>query len=321
MKGIFGKGVTCIYLDQFAASNIFDQPNNSLWKNIADLIQQKARQGKIICPVPSEHFLESAAKNRQNAMEMDQAFYSLAKGWAIKSEAFMTPTLIISLLRNKTPDWSSYCVKLKHPNTLAHDHYFSSFSEKNTTFRKQIEGRVNGQNVKRSILRQKRFPNAQIEPLTKAMRYLSIEPFSKRLGTLILKGSIITQGVETATGPIIDWVDLLIEILLKHHQLQWTEAIQLYGILRQSGFDKIPPLNIRSELTINLAKHHKKETTNDHVDIMRLSTGLPIADLLFTDKQRKHELTETHLAEKYNAQVFSGTDADLEHFYSVLNQL
>ncbi|WP_316794201.1 hypothetical protein [Pedobacter frigoris] len=31
MKGYFGKDVTCIYLDQFAASNLFDNPSNELW--------------------------------------------------------------------------------------------------------------------------------------------------------------------------------------------------------------------------------------------------------------------------------------------------
>jgi hypothetical protein len=51
---------------------------------------------------------------------------------------------------------------------------------------------------------------------------------------------------------------------------------------------------------------------------MRLSTGLPAADLLFTDKQRKHELQQTGLADKYKTEVFSGTVPDLNDFHERL---
>ncbi|MFP5082007.1 hypothetical protein [Pedobacter sp. JCM 36344] len=54
---------------------------------------------------------------------------------------------------------------------------------------------------------------------------------------------------------------------------------------------------------------------------MRLSTGLPASDLLFTDKQRKFELLQTGLAEKYQTEVFTGTHSDLELFYSRLEQI
>jgi len=98
MKGYFGSGVTCIYLDQFAASNLLDNPPNELWQKISDLLMEKSKVGNIICPVPTEHFLESANKNKESALAMDKRFADVGKGLAFRREVFVTANHIISLV-------------------------------------------------------------------------------------------------------------------------------------------------------------------------------------------------------------------------------
>jgi hypothetical protein len=117
---------------------------------------------------------------------------------------------------------------------------------------------------------------------------------------------------------VIDWVDLILQLLLFQHQMTAAEGIQLRDLIERTGFDELPALDIRISLTANLSIEQKKETINDQIDIMRLATGLPAADLLFTDKQRKHELQQTGLDVKYQTEVFSGTVTDLNAFYEWL---
>lgn len=318
MKGYFGPSVTCIYLDQFAASNILDQPSNDLWNKISELIYEKERNGKIICPVPPEHFLESSNKSKDRAILMDERFYRLGQGICFRPEAFVTANLIIALLRNKPMNQGMYCGELLYPNILSKPEAFNRFSQDHQLLNRQITEVTTSQNRVRSIIRLKKFPAEAMNPLVQAMKMMEIEPFLKRLQDLINDGHIITQGVEFATGPVIHWVDLVIEILLKHHQLNLEEAIRLKDIIAKTGFDLIPTLDIRVTLTVNLASEHKTENVNDQIDIMRLSTGLPLSDILFTDKQRKFELIQTGLDKKYGTTVFSGTNADLKTFRNQL---
>jgi hypothetical protein len=109
MKSYFGAGVTCIYLGQFAASHMLDQPGSDLWDKIGRLLTEKSKTGKLICPVPTEHFLESANKKKDNALAMDKLFYELAKGIAFRPEAAVTANQIIGIIRQLPLTKETFC--------------------------------------------------------------------------------------------------------------------------------------------------------------------------------------------------------------------
>ena len=316
MKGYFGHNVTCIYLDQFAASNILDEAGSVIWEEISEVLLDKAGKGMVICPVPSEHFLESAKKNKEKALLLDQKFHEIGRGLAFLPEPFATANCIMSIVRNSPVSAKTFSDQLRFKGTLSEEGAFNRFQNDHRLMSALISEATTSTNELRDALSKKRFPKAVKEPVFQASKLLQINHFRERLDELIEKGRIISRGVAFSTGEIIDWPDLLLQILLGQHRMTSSEGIYLRKVIDQTGFDRIAPLDIRVTLTAHIAAEHKKETVNDQVDIMRLATALPAADLLFTDKQRKHELQETGLAVKYNTEVFSGTEADLKAFLS-----
>ncbi len=321
MKSYFGSGVTCIYLDQFAASNLLDNPPNELWQKTSDLLFKRLKEGRIICPVPPEHFLESANKNRASAFAMDKRFAEVGHGLAFRLEVFMTADQIIALLRGTPLTKDSFCNRLARPDTLTKSGAFEDFKAKHELLKSQIDEATIGQNVVREITRKKKFSAVQMAPILSVLKKREMKPFYDLLDEVINNGRFVSKGVKFASGEVIHWADYVMQVLMAHHNMTRWEAVYLKDIVHRTGSDRIPCLDIRHTLTVNLAGEHKNESVNDHIDIMRLSTGLPPADLLFTDKQRKFELLQTGLAEKYGTKIFSGTSADLHEFYDVLENL
>lgn len=319
MKGYFGQGVACIYLDQFAASNLLDSPPNDQWAKISKLLEELYLAGRVICPVPPEHFIESANKSRDKALILDKRFAKLANGLAFRPEAFVTAGHIISILRNKPLTQDTFCDRLKKINTMSQTGAYDEFKSRHALFNSQVTEVTAGQNEIRKITGQKRFSPKAMEPLIKISKAREIQPFYELLDEVINKGGFVSKGVKFGAGEVIHWADYVMQILMAHHHMNIWEAIYLKDIISRTGFDRIPSLDIRTTLIANLAAEHKKETTNDHIDIMRLATGLPPADLVFTDKQRKHELEQTGLTVKYKTRVFCGTSVDLEEFYQALS--
>ncbi|WP_179414833.1 hypothetical protein HDF19_19720 [Mucilaginibacter sp. E4BP6] len=321
MKGYFGSGVTCIYLDQFAASNLLDNPPNELWQKISDLLIKKSRDGHIICPVPAEHFLESANKNKESALAMDKRFAEVGKGLAFRREVFVTANHIVSLVRGTPLSQATFCDRLVRRDTLTNAGVYEDFKTKHSLLNSQITEITTSQNEFREIARQKKFSPEAMAPLLAAVKAHEIKPFYDLLEEVVINGRFTSKGVNFNSGEVIHWADYVMQVLLGHHKLTIWEAVYLKDIIFRTGFDRIPSLDIRVTLTANLAVEQKKENVNDHIDIMRLSTGLPPADLLFTDKQRKFELLQTGLAEKYGTKIFSGTSTDLHEFYEILENL
>jgi len=80
-------------------------------------------------------------------------------------------------------------------------------------------------------------------------------------------------------------------------------------------------LNIKSSLNAYLAVKNKKENSGDHIDLMRIATYLPSADILFTDKKRKYEICDLGLDKKYKTLVFSGIENDLIQVKELLRMI
>jgi len=318
MKEYFGKNKTCICIDQFAASNLFDESPGQHWAEIAALIDVKFAEGKIICPVPTEHFLESSNRSKERALKVDHKLHELGHGLAFLPEAAIAANFMVALLRNLPVDQHIFCAPLKHASTFSQQGAFNGFKEQHADLNAKVTEAAIGANKLREILAEKRFPRSVMEPMYQASKWQQVRPFLERLAELIDTGQIISRGVDFQTGQVIHWADLIIQILLWKYKVTADECRRLLDIIVATGFDRIPPLDIRVSLTANLAIEHKKETINDQIDIMRLSTGLPAADFVFTDKQRKFELSQTGLDKKYQAEIFSGTKADLVLFLSRL---
>ena len=67
-----------IYLDQFSVSEmVFGE---GVWETIRTLLVNAVDSGKVICPIPLEHFIETAGLERSKAIQQDQFFKSISHG-------------------------------------------------------------------------------------------------------------------------------------------------------------------------------------------------------------------------------------------------
>jgi hypothetical protein len=129
--------------------------------------------------------------------------------------------------------------------------------------------------------------------------------------------------VHFESGDVPHWSDLLIHQLTNTHKLKAKEINSLIIHIEKYGFNKIPTLDIRFTLSALISVFNKKETVNDQIDIIRIALGLPVSDILLTDKKRKSELLLSGLDKKYNCEIYCGSLYDknllLEKFKLINN--
>ena len=90
--------------------------------------------------------------------------------------------------------------------------------------------------------------------------------------------------------------------------------------LELNGFERIPLLDIAFSMRALQKIYSKKVKVNDEVDISRISVGLPISNVMLTDRKRKSELIKLKFDQKYNCKIISGQKSDLEEYIYYLGQ-
>jgi hypothetical protein len=152
---------------------------------------------------------------------------------------------------------------------------------------------------------------------------INVNEFLKRLISLKKNKYIQIRGVHFESGDVPHWSDLLIHQLTNTHKLKAKEINSLIIHIEKYGFNKIPTLDIRFTLSALISVFNKKETVNDQIDIIRIALGLPVSDILLTDKKRKSELLLSGLDKKYNCEIYCGSLYDknllLEKFKLINN--
>ena len=320
MKEIISKNTYCIYLDQYATSGIFEN-DSILWKEIKELLILGVDSGRILCPSSSEHFLETSQKEISKAKYLDSCFYELSRGYAFKAELFITSQLVISIIRKNSITCETYFFTDIKPNVLSQNEKIASFIKIKKQFDEKIEEGANLTNEIRKNARVNNLTTGVKESLQQIMKSFSVNEFIKRIEDLLNTGSIKIRGIKFTSGDIPNWIDLVIHQLLEKHKMNTNEAISLHKHLKEYGFDQIATLDIKHSLMSLIAVENKIEKSSDQIDYMRISTGLPVSDILLTDKKRKFEILFLGLDKKYNTKVLCGTESDLQQFKEELNKI
>ncbi|HZL08388.1 MAG TPA: hypothetical protein VFC65_00205 [Prolixibacteraceae bacterium] len=312
MRQITNKqSLSIIYLDQFASIGLFESKSRE-WKKIREWIITGVENKKIICPLSAEHYLETAQKEKQKAIALDTEFYKISGGFAFKSELFITSQLIISLIRQNNVTLKTYLYDEIFKNVLSDERNINTFKKTKKQLNDNIAEGTQLANEIRKITRDNRSDLKTKQQLILAHKSVNISEFISRLNDLLSEGHIFIRGVPFESGDVPHWIDQLIFQLTNKHRITKKETILLISELEKFGFNNIPTLDIRTSLSAIISAYNKNETVNDQIDIMRISTGLPISDILLTDKQRKNEILELGINEKYHTKIYSGTKNDLE---------
>lgn len=317
MANYFKDQKKVIYLDQFCTSGMFDDIGSNSWKEIKDLLVLGFKKGKLICPISFEHFLESSQRNIKSGIKLNNSFLEISGDYIYKNELLITSQLIISLIRknNLTPNTFFYFgekILFNNPEN------FNKIGESKKEFDKMINNNVEFANEIRKFSRGNKADIETNELLYKATKSITINKFNDRLKETSVNKFIKIRGDKFLDKEIPNWIDSIIYRLLYVHRMSIKETDILIKHIDKFGFEFIAPLNIKTSIRALGAIQQKKEIESDHIDFMRLSTGLPSSDILFTDKRRKNEVITLKLDEKYNCKVFSGIEKDLEEFKAML---
>lgn len=292
----------------------------SNWEKIKTLLIKLKDENKIFCPLSTEHYLETSLKTIDNARIHDEFLNYLSDGFSLKPELFLTSQLISSKIRKNNITLKTYLYENVN-NIFSKEDNYTSLKKSNEKLAELLTDATTNINQLRTHI-----PNQNIEPKTKrtmikAMNSLRANSFIQRLEDLITNDNIIIRGDKIGKTEVPNWIDLIIDQLLQKHKFKKKEIVKLIAEFKTNGFSNIPTLNISTTLLSYMSVYSKKEYSNDHIDIMRISTGLPISDILLTDKKRKAELIESELCKKYKTKIFSGTKSDLNELINELNKI
>lgn len=308
----------CVYLDQFAVSDMVEEYPAKLWSEISALLIKLHSDGIIFCPKSSEHYFETSKKDYENSIFHDTFLDKLSDGWCFKPELFVTSQLISSFIRNNRIGFKTYMYD-KIENILESPVKYDQFNKLSTNFQGLVSEATVGINELRKHTRDVRMDSKTKKSFLKVLEMHEPRNFINRLKSLYETNVIRIRGVSIGDQEIPHWIDSVIDQLLRTHKFSKIEIKKLMNEFEKNGFKNIPSLNIRFSLHNLAAIYQKKETPGDHMDFARLSTGMPISTLLFTDKKRKAELLELGFDTLYETKIFSGTQSDLEDFLAELN--
>ncbi|NPV51660.1 MAG: hypothetical protein HPY60_10775 [Candidatus Methanofastidiosum sp.] len=310
-----------IYLDQFATSNLFDSNEDSIWQDIKYNLKKGFEKGKIACPLSLEHLIESSKKESIKAISLHKEFLKLSQNLIFKPELFITSQLLISLVRGNNVTRNTYLEKFNDNSFFTVEQDIKLLLNKNETFINIINESTELLNNIRNSCRSNNSKQETKNLLVKKLKELNAEKICTRLYELIQNKKIFISSIKTKSGNIPSWIDLIIHQLLYSHRMNEKETKKLIIEINKNGFNNIPTLDIRFSLLAIICVFNKNENSNDHIDIMRISTGLPISDIFLTDFQRKNELEISGLAKKYNTKIFSGKKNDLVQLNDLLSRI
>lgn len=313
---------TCIYLDQFAVSNISDETAQPIWNDILLTLIEGVLAHKFAVPYSIEHLIETSGRERTKAEYADKLLYSLSRGLMLDSEPITTSRLVFGLAKDIEVDVNAYCSvgkKSGSANTEEMERYadlkksFNNMAAEATGFLNEMREATR---AKPSSLDAKRVQEAisatalryQKELIHTLQQYRDTGEYDKRV-------------VSFSFVEIPFWTDTIMSYLIASDLFHAEDANRVIEILTQKGVKEVvPTIYVRTALETMMALKRQKEIANDHIDILRLATAIPFCDVLITDKAKCYDIRTAGLDKQYSIDVYSSSPADVERFHMRLKE-
>lgn len=310
------KNKVCIYLDQFVISDIMSG-KNPYWNEIKKLLEFNHSKGKIYCPLSIEHILETVKKDIKGAIKHDSYYQKLSDSYILKTEPFLTSQIISSRIRKNRFTINTFLKSYK-PNNLENVYY--QINEYNKVFDESLTDLISSQNGLRKLADARNNSKLELQFMT-AIQKIEVEVFKNRLKEYLMVKSIRIRPEVFGEHQFPHWIDQILYQLTYKHKFKEKQFKLLLKEIDLHGFSNIPTLHTKLTLKSYIAVKNKQENTGDHIDLMRVSSGLFTSDILFTDRKRKYEICALELDKKYNTKVFSGVDSDLIEVINLLKKM
>ena len=301
--------LTLIYLDQCVFSSLLDRPRNATWSQVRDLLFEGNRQRKFLCPYSLEHIVETAAMRPEDAAEVDSLARRLSLGQSLRLEFILVASQIASSMRGLPMSLT----ELLEPNQVR-PLSDPEFRERMLRGKLGLDAfnskKMELQNHMNKAFRDGRSPSSGV---SKAILDLRSDTYTKRLiaelDVVLRTGRARIEAVPDAPH-MPTWASLIIYILIRLHQPDRAELLQLRKRLVDEGAIFIPFLRTKIILEAAAIAKQQKIEPSDQYDNTRVACALPFADILVTDGGIAAGLREVRLDAYFATDVFSTKDAE-----------
>ena len=136
------------------------------------------------------------------------------------------------------------------------------------------------------------------------MRTLAIKKFVEELKKLYYNKRNIFEVSRYGNLSMCKSVDVIFYNLVNRRLFTRKDIELLISELERNGFDNIPSLNIKNELSIISALDNKKTTSNDDIDISRAASGLAFSDYFLLIVKERWSLLACNLISDITQKYF-----------------
>ena len=326
-----------IYLDQFSVSEMIY--GEGMWETIRTLLVNGVEKGKIICPIPLEHFVETVGMERRNAIQQDRFFKSISRGkrFLTWEEIAANEIMLFTKFKKNKPIIANYIKDLDGDYDLENDATY----QKHYLIREQILSRKEQEkerlNSFRQLSRGKNETDATIASLSKEEKkekrrqknkYEENKDVLKDALSVFIVKPYIELFREVCVGEKLS-ADLMllprpeqrIALLLCKKRFNGRNFLSASNEFQKNQFNNIPALHTYYSLRIYYAIKQMKEKANDDIDWERISTGIFISDIMVIDKRQKYALQNMGIDKKYGTILYSNIEDDIMAFKDRLEQI
>lgn len=306
-----------VYLDQCAVSNMIDAEGGSIWFDVKKSIVNAYSQNKILCPIPIEHYLESGARHREDAIRQNDFFREISGGkefclW----EDVVTNEIIYWIKHHKPCPISSYLRDLDLSNDFRDDNFYNNVLSANSIYSKDIQPEKEALNDVRKTIRGERIKHDKDEKIVSQILEENAKKYTDcfinvAFGMKLPKNVLMLKSTQA----------MKIAYLLCLRRFSDKDFYFASYEFKKHLFANIPSLNTFHMLKANLAVNNIKESKNDDIDLERISATIFASDIMVTDKKQKRRIVEMGLDKKYNLSVFSPQESDIKNIIDLLNCL
>lgn len=311
-KGFF-EGKFCIYLDQFAVSNMFDQ--TAVWQDVRDLITRGWQSDKIVCPLSFDHFLETSGRYDDYAISQHDFFRSISDSKCFRGEEEIAAQLLISKIRNNNTTHNTFTGRV---NDFSYQNALPNLRKAAENHKSAISKTFEVSNLLSTMQKDKKFEQEDLDSLFLTHKSLHVKEFMGLLQEPVTIKNKRMADERMRANYIPKYFDILISILYNKNRIKTGEINSILNYLRINGFKGISVLDVRCTLLAYASVNFKVHTSNDSIDVSRIASAIQVSDILFLDKVKKNEIIQTGLAAKYNTHVFSGSRDDLNELLGIL---
>jgi hypothetical protein len=311
----------CLYLDQFAVTRICVASPPAEWTEVSALIKQGVKEERLFCPHSVEHLIETTGLDKESAKTIDKESRKLSSGWCFFPEVDVTARYFICKVRNIKMA-KRHFIHRKAQHHIDESNVYEKINERRGTFKEMVEEANEPVNVIRTAARGGKPGKKETrDSVIKIIKDRYAQEMMERLYLLGTQGRYRPRMIMLAGLAIPFWADIICSHLVNRHDMTQEEAIKAFNFLQNEGIDAIPTLSIRASLEAMKAYKGTRETSNDQLDIMRIASALPFADIMLIDGPRASEVRELGLDQKFKTIIHSGKKTDLMNLRAQLNTL